>query len=150
MAEGTMKRTDIARDPGMAARLAETLRQRGPLADLSAESAAEFLRHGALLELAPGEALIREDEAATAEIYLLVEGTLLVRAKSGTLARLNHPGDVVGETAVLLSTKRTADVIAETAVRVVAIPSKVLGMPEYAQVEAGVSGAMIRDDWVKY
>jgi CRP-like cAMP-binding protein len=134
----------------MASELADALSERGPLAGVAASTAARFLRMGALLELEPGETLIREDETAAPEVYLLVEGALVVRAKSGTLARLEQPGDVVGEVAVLLSSKRTADVIAESAVSVVAIPSEVLAMPEHKEIEAGVSAAMIRDDWIKY
>jgi CRP-like cAMP-binding protein len=147
-----MKRTDIARhgDSALVARLTESLRQRGPLAGRAADSAAKVLSLSALVELDPGEALIREDEEAAPEVYLLVDGALTVRSKSGTVARLDQPGDVVGEVAVLLSSKRTADVIAESAVRVVAIPSQVVKMPEFAEVEAGISGAMLRDDWVQY
>jgi CRP-like cAMP-binding protein len=143
-----MKRKQI--DPAQATKLAETLRQRGPLAGLPVDGVATFIRQGELVELAAGEALIREGEAATAEIYLLVEGALVVKSQSGTLARLDHAGDVVGEAAVLLSSKRTADVIAESAVRVVAIPSKALSLPESAEVAAGIRGAMLRDDWVQY
>lgn len=147
-----MKRTNIAdsKNADLVNGLAETLRQRGPLAGLNADAVAGFIRLGALVALEPGEALIREDEEAAPEVYLLVEGVLAVRSKTGMIARLKNPGDVVGEVAVLLSTKRTADVVAESAVRVIAVPVKVLKMPEYAEVEAGVTGALIRDDWVQY
>lgn len=146
-----MKRTDIARSTdGLIDRLAESLRHHGPLAGVDADTTTGFIRRGALLALDPGEALIREDDDASGEVYLLVEGALTVKSQSGTLARLTRPGDVVGEVAVLLSSKRTADVIADGAVQVLAIPSKVLAMPEYAQVADGVSGAMIRDDWAQY
>ena len=143
-----MKRTEI--DPGLAARLVELLSKRGPLMGLPDDIATRLVSLGQLVELAPDEALMREDDAATPEVYLLLDGALHVRSKSGTLARLSRPGDVVGEVAVLLSSKRTADVVADGAVRVLAIPSKVLTMPEYAQVAEGVSGAMIRDDWIQY
>ena len=142
-----MKRTDI--DPALAGRLAETLRQRGPLAGLAVEAVASVVRLGALVELAPGEALIREGEVA-AEVYLLLEGALVVQSQGGTVARLDHPGDVVGEAAVLLSSKRTADVIAETAVRAIEIPSKLLALPEFAEVAISIRTAMLRDDWVQY
>jgi CRP-like cAMP-binding protein len=147
-----MKRTSIAdsKDADLVDELAEALCQRGPLAGLNADLAAAFIRLSALIELEPGEALIREDDEAAAEIYLLVKGALLVQSKSATVARLNRPGDVVGEVAVLLSSRRTADVIADSAVRALAIPAKVLTMPEYADVASGVSGAMIRDDWIQY
>ena len=143
-----MKRTEI--DPALASRLAETLRQNGPLSGLAADAAASLITLGTLVELEPGEALIREDEEAAREIYLLVEGALAVKSKSGMVARLNRPGDVVGEVAVLLSSKRTADVIADSAVRALAIPEKVLEMPEYAEVASAVGGAMLRDDWIQY
>lgn len=147
-----MKRTDIARngDPALASALAETLRQRGALAGLAANTVAGVVGLGALLELEPGEVLIREGEAAAAEIYLLVEGVFVVKTQGATVARLDHPGDVVGEVAVLLSSKRTADVIAESAVRAVAIPSKLLAQPEFAEAAAGIRSAMLRDDWVQY
>lgn len=142
-----MKRMDI--DPSLAGRLAETLRQRGALAGLAAEAVASVVRLGALVELEPGEALIREGETA-AEVYLLIEGALVIQSQSGMIARLDRPGDVAGEAAVLLSSKRTADVIAESAVRAIEIPSKVLKLPECAQVAAGIRSALLRDDWVEY
>jgi CRP-like cAMP-binding protein len=143
-----MKRKDI--DPELAGRLAETLRQHGPLAGLDADAAVSLIRLGTLVELEPGEVLIREDEEAAPEIYLLVEGALVVKSTSGTVARLNRPGDVVGEVAVLLSSRRTADVIADSAVRALAISAKTLELPEYAEVASAVGGAMLRDDWIKY
>lgn len=142
-----MKRTEI--EPTLAGQLAETLRQRGPLAALGAGAAASIVGRGTLVELEPGELLIREGEAA-AEFYLLLEGALVVQSQGGLLGRLNRPGDVVGETGVLLSSKRTADVIAESAVRVIEFQSKLLALPEFTEVAAGIRSAMLRDDWVDY
>ena len=146
-----MKRTNLASASnelvdGLAARLG----QHGPLARLGAANAASLLRLGELVALDPGEILIHEEEEARPEIYLLVEGALVVRSRTGTMARLSRPGDVVGEVAVLLSSRRTADVVADAAVRVVAIPARVLKMPEYAEAAANINGAMLRDDWVQY
>ena len=147
-----MQRTRIERldDSPLIERTAEALRQRGALGGLDAPLVARLIRLGDLIDLAKGEPLVREGEAATPEIYLLVEGALLVQSKGAFIARLDRPGDVIGEVAVLLSSVRTADVIAESAVRVVAIPSAVLSQPEFADVAAGVRGAMLRDDWVQY
>jgi sulfate permease, SulP family len=147
-----MKRTEIARQPDavLAARLAGGLRARGPLAGLDPQLAASLLQLSTLVELAPGEALIREDDAAAQEVYVLVEGALAVKSRDGPLARLDRPGDVAGEVAVLLSSRRTADVVAETPAQVLAIPASALARPEYAQVTEGISGAMIRDEWVQY
>lgn len=131
-------------------KLAEALRQRGPLAALDPVAAAKLVALGTLVELAPGEMLIREGDAPSAEVFLLVEGALVVQSGSGTLARLSRPGDVVGEVAVLLSAKRTASVVADGAVKVLAIPTPVLKMPEFSAVAAGISSAMLRDDWIQY
>jgi CRP-like cAMP-binding protein len=147
-----MKRTDIARiqDAAIAGRIAETLTASGPFAGIAVETLAQVVKAGSLIELANGEALVREGEAATPEVYLLIEGALIVQSKGAQLARLTRTGDVIGETAVLLSSKRTADVLAEGAVRVVAVPAQALTQPEFADVAAGVRSAMLRDDWVQY
>ena len=142
-----MKRTNI--DTALASQLANTLRQRGPLAGLEADVLARFVRLGALIALDPGEALMREGEVAS-EFYLLLEGALVVQAQGGTLARLDRPGDVVGEAAVLLSSKRTADVIAESPVRAIEIPGELLVLSEFREVSAGIRGTMLRDEWVQY
>ena len=142
-----MDRTDI--DPGLARQLAGALRTSGPLAGLAAEVLVKALAQGTLVELDSGEALMREGDAA-AELYVLVDGALVVQSQSGVLARFIRPGAVVGEAAVLLSSKRTADVIAESAARVVAIPAKLLALPEFTEVAAGIRGTMLRDDWVQY
>jgi CRP-like cAMP-binding protein len=133
-----------------AGRHAATLAVGGPLAGIAPDVIAAFLRFGESVELDPGEALIREGEPATPEIYLLIEGALVVQSKGAQLARLERPGDVVGEAAVVLGSKRTADVLADSAARLVAIPGKALAQPEFADVAAGVRSALLRDDWVKY
>jgi CRP-like cAMP-binding protein len=147
-----MKRTEIARieDPALAGKLAETLCARGPLAGVGAGPLAEVIRRGTLIELDAGEALIREGEPATPEIYLLIEGALVVQSQGRTLARLDRPGDVVGEVAVVLSSKRTADVTAESAARAIAISARVLALEEFADVATGIRSTMLRDDWVQY
>ena len=142
-----MRRTEI--EAALAGQIAEVLRARGPLAGLPLETLANFVRLGALTELAPGDALMREGEAAV-EFYLLLEGALVVQSQGGIVARLDKPGEVAGEAAVLLKTRRTADVVAESAVRAVAIPAGLLPMPEFAEVTAGIRSAMLRDDWVEY
>ena len=147
-----MQRTEIGQlgDPLLVERLTATLRERDPFSGVAAPLVAKLIRLGALVEVAKGEALIREGEPSASEIYLLIEGALVVQSKTAFIARLDRPGDVVGEVAVLLSSRRTADVIAESAVRVMAIPSKVISLPEFADIAAGVRGIMLRDDWVQY
>jgi CRP-like cAMP-binding protein len=147
-----MKRQDVRSfaDPALAGRLADPLSASGALAGIAASVIAAVARDSQLVELAAGEALVREGEAATAEVYLLVEGSLVVQSKAGFIARLDKPGDVIGEVAVMLSSKRTADVLAESGVRVLAVPTPLLARPEFADVAAGIRGAMLRDDWVQY
>jgi CRP-like cAMP-binding protein len=144
-----MKRTEI-RDRAVIDRLAALLHERGPLAGIAPGALATFIESAMLIELAPGEALIREGEPATPEVYLLLEGALLVQSGGAQLARLQRPGDVVGEAAVVLSQKRTADVLAEGSARLLAVPGAVLARPEFKDVAAGVRGALLRDDWVQY
>ena len=147
-----MKRVPIAEsnNPITLAQLGVSLSTNGPLAGIAPEVIVAVARAGATLELAAGEFLVREGEPATPEVYLLVEGTLGVQSKGNFIARLDQPGAVIGEVAVVLSSKRTADVVAESAVRALAIPVAVLGQPEFADVAAGIRGAMLRDDWVHY
>jgi CRP-like cAMP-binding protein len=147
-----MKRTKMSQitDAAAAGRIASQLAASGPFAGLAIETLTQVVQAGALVELANGEALVREGEIATPEVYLLIEGALIVQSKGAQLARLARTGDVIGETAVLLSSKRTADVLAEGAVHVVAVPSQTLMQPEFADVAAGVRSAMLRDDWVQY
>jgi len=147
-----MQRTDVGQlqDPALVEQLAATLCGRDTFNGIEAPLMSGLVRLGALVDLGKGETLIREGEPAASEIFLLIEGSLVVQSQSAFIARLDRPGDVVGEVAVLLSSKRTADVIAESAVRVVAIPSKAISQPEFAEIAAGVRKIMLRDDWVKY
>lgn len=137
-------------DPALARTLADALRGRDTFAALTPPVLAALLESAALLELAPGEALIRESDAVAPEVYLLIDGALAVQSQGRPIARLDKPGDVVGETAVLMQSKRTADVIADSAVRALAIPAAVLARPEFAELAAGLRQAMLRDDWIQY
>lgn len=142
-----MKRTQI--EPGAAARLAEALRHRGPLAGLPAPLLSSFIARGEWVELAAGESLMREGDVAT-EFYLLDEGALVVRSAGAIIARLDKAGDVAGEAAVIMKTRRTADVVAETPTRAVAIAGALLPLPEFADITSGIRASMLRDDWVEY
>lgn len=144
-----MQRTPIA-DLDRSAALAERLSGSGPLAGIAPEVIAGVVRASALIELAAGEFLVREGEPATPEVYLLIEGGLAVQSGGTFIARLDQPGAVIGEVAVVLSSKRTADVVAESSARALAIPVALLGQPEFGDVAAGIRGAMLRDDWVQY
>ncbi len=144
-----MKRNPVT-GPALVESLTARLCARGPLAGLAADVVAAVVRSSALVELDASEMLIREGEPVTAEIYLLIEGTLVVQSKGAFIARLDELGAVVGEAAVVLGSKRTADVVAESGVHALVVPSQVLTRPEFADVAAGIRGAMLRDDWIQY
>src|SRR5262245_49249273 len=140
---------DLA-DPVLVDRLSAQLCERGSFAGIAVPVMARVVRAGAMLELDQGELLVREGDAPTPEVFVLIEGTLAVQSKGRLIARLDQPGAVIGEVAVVLSARRTADVVAESAVRALAVPVHLLAEPEFVDVAAGVRGAMLRDDWVKY
>jgi CRP-like cAMP-binding protein len=144
-----MKRTQVT-DPAVVERVTGLLGGRPSFAGIDAARIAKLVRHGAQVDLDPGETLIREAEPGAAELYLLIEGKLLVQSKDVFIARLERPGDLIGETAVLLSSQRTADVVAETPVRVLAIAAAVIALPEFTEIAAGFRAGMLRDDWVQY
>lgn len=86
---------------------------------LSKEILANILRQGALVTLEKDCHLIREGDKSPPEMYILVEGSLAVVANDKFILRLDSPGDVVGEMAVIQSAPRSADVITETDCRLI-------------------------------
>lgn len=154
-----MRRTLLAQcgDSTLVNGIAGALRGQGSFRELEAGPIAQLAHHGTLVELDPGEALIRRDEPDTSEFYVLVEGTLVVQGASGFIARLDQPGTVVGEVAVLMAAERSADVIAQSPVRALALPSGLTSSADGAgvattlrRIMADSLGAKLRDDWVKY
>lgn len=154
-----MRRASIgaANDAGMVDGITGTLCGNGSFRQVAAAPLAELVRLGTLIELEPGEALMRQGEASTAEIYVLVEGTLVVRSNFGFIARLEQPGTVVGEVGVLMASERSADVVAESPVRALALPSELMTSTDSTgvaavlrQVMSDSLGSKLRDDWVRY
>jgi len=154
-----MRRANIGQlgDPALVQSITSALCGQEAFQRVDVEPLGKLVRLGILIELDPGEALIRQGEASVPELYVLVEGTLVVRSDLGFIARLEQPGTVVGEVAVLMATERSADVIAESPVRALAIPSDLGTSPEAVEVAPVVRlimsdslGAKLRDDWVKY
>jgi CRP-like cAMP-binding protein len=154
-----MRRTEINQlgDPALLKRLTAILRGIDSLNGIAAPLVAKLAGLGTLVELEPGEVLIHEGDQATPEIYMLLEGALVVQSKAGFIARLDQPGDIAGEVAVLMSSRRTADVVAESAVRALAFQPEILKRPEFADVSAVFHRIVSRsvsnklsDDWVKY
>ena len=73
----------------------------------------EVLKQGELLSLEAEEYLIREKDTSPPEMYILLEGSLAVISESRFILRLELPGDVAGEMAVISPAPRSADVVAE-------------------------------------
>jgi len=89
---------------------------------LSSEILASVLRQGSLVTLKKDHYVIREGSEAPPELYILVEGSLAVLSNEKFILRLDLPGDVVGEVAVIQSTPRLADVLTETDCRLIVFP----------------------------
>jgi CRP/FNR family transcriptional regulator, cyclic AMP receptor protein len=61
------------------------------------------------VDLDPGQEVVREGERGSS-IWILLSGELLVLKGSTVVNRINRPGSVIGEMAVLLGTRATASV----------------------------------------
>jgi diguanylate cyclase (GGDEF)-like protein/PAS domain S-box-containing protein len=85
----------------------------------------EVLKKGSYLEAEADTRLIRESDLDD-DIYFLLEGSLKVLSGEKLIIRLNTPGDIVGEFAVVSDSPRSADVIAEVPTRLVRISSAVI------------------------
>ena len=83
-----------------------------------------MLKKGSLVTLEKDQYLIREGDDSALELYILVEGSLVILADRKFILRLDLPGDVVGELAVIQSAQRSADVITETDCRLIALPAE--------------------------
>ena len=82
------------------------------------------LRQGSVITLEKDSYLIREGDNAPPEMYILVDGSLVIESNMKFILRLDQPGDVVGEIAVIQSLPRSADVVAEVDCRLIAFPAK--------------------------
>ncbi len=104
--------------------LIQVLRSGRYLRLLSPEILDNILRQGSDVTLKKDSYLIREGDNAPPEMYILVEGSLVIEANKKFILRLDQPGDVVGEIAVIQSTPRSADVVAEADCRLIAFPAE--------------------------
>ncbi|MFQ5560466.1 MAG: cyclic nucleotide-binding domain-containing protein, partial [Nitrospinota bacterium] len=85
----------------------------------------EVLRQGELVTVDPEEHLIRKGDASPSEMYIIIEGSLVVIAENKLILRLDMPGDVAGEMSVISTAPRSADVIAETACKLIAFSGNI-------------------------
>ncbi|MEE4144302.1 MAG: diguanylate cyclase [Halieaceae bacterium] len=91
---------------------------------LSPDILTTILRQGNLLTVEKDQYLIREGDESPPEMYVLVEGSLAIVSNGKFILRLDSPGDVVGEMAVIQSAPRSADVITESVCRLVGFPAE--------------------------
>jgi CRP-like cAMP-binding protein len=86
--------------------------------DVPGDAIASMAESSRMLRFAPGETLVRMGEESTA-MYLVTTGEAVVEMKRREVARV-QPGDVIGETAFITGSVRTATVKAgDSAVEVV-------------------------------
>jgi diguanylate cyclase (GGDEF)-like protein len=78
------------------------------------------LKSGELLD-APAGAKIVQEGATDDDMFFLLDGTVAVQSGDKVILRLNAPGDVFGEFAVVSDQPRSADVVTETRARIVRV-----------------------------
>ena len=83
-----------------------------------------------LVMLSQDEQLVHEGDKDPPEMYILLHGSLMVTSQGEFISRLESPGDVVGEQAILSPEARTMTVTAEVDSRVLAFPNDVFRVAE--------------------
>ena len=73
----------------------------------------DLVAHLPEIDVAPGDVVCHEGDQSGA-IWVLVSGTLSVTKAGVAVNRIDRPGAIIGEIAVLLGTGNTASVVAET------------------------------------
>ena len=87
----------------------------------------EILNEAFMFELGSAEHLIREGNKSDRMFYILVEGEFDVVASKKFIIRLDRPGHMIGEMAVIRPNEpRSADIIAKRPSKVIAIESSFL------------------------
>ncbi|MBI3992561.1 MAG: cyclic nucleotide-binding domain-containing protein, partial [Candidatus Lambdaproteobacteria bacterium] len=92
---------------------------------MTADILREVLREGTYLKVPKGRSIISEAQTDD-DVYFLLDGSLAVSSGSKFILRLNTPGDIAGEFAVVSSTPRSADVVAESDAELVRISSSIV------------------------
>lgn len=89
-----------------------------------------ILKQGSLLSVEKDELLIVEGDESPPELYILIEGSLAVLSQKKFILRLELPGDIAGELAILNPGPRSAEVIAEVPSRIIAFSQDVFTVDE--------------------
>ena len=99
---------------------------------LSEDILENILRQGYLLTVEKDQYLIHEGDESPPEMFMLVEGSLAIVANGKFILRLDSPGDVVGEMAVIQSAPRSADVITESVCRLIGFPAELFRIDRHS------------------
>lgn len=97
------------------------------LVELDETDKKQFINGASIAMVDAGSTVVRRGEAGT-EAYFILDGWAVagvegIRGKVVSLSSMG-PGDFFGEIAALTSTKRTADVVAESALTLMQVPAK--------------------------
>ena len=95
------------------------LRTAPALAGLSDRALEDLAHHSIQIHVRAGTFLIRQGETAF-KFFVVLDGRATVSTGDGPLARIG-PGEVVGEMALVRGQPRTADVVADTGLRLAAL-----------------------------
>lgn len=92
-----------------------------------------ILKKGNLLSLNVDDVLIREGDDSPPELFILLEGSLVVLSQEKFILRLDLPGDIAGELAILNPGPRSAQVVAEVPSRIIAFSQDVFAVDEKSE-----------------
>ena len=121
---------DLGNEPGRAATFADLDQLARELPEMSAVSAADrarVLEGATVIEVRPGDVLLRQGTTSTFAFFVL-QGRVVVKKQEGDLVRITRtarPGDQFGEVSALHGTARAATAIAEE-------PSVILRLTDHA------------------
>lgn len=85
----------------------------------------DVLNASSYIDCEPGDTIIKEG-TIDSRIYILLSGVVEVVKKGKVLARIDHPGEVFGELALINEDKRSASVVAASKAVCLAIDQKFL------------------------
>ena len=116
---------NLARSPAQLKKSLELLIGCKYFETMTADNLRQVLKKSTYLEVPAGTKLIKEGSKDD-DVYFLLKGSLAVKSGDKLILRLNAPGDIAGEFAVVSSSPRSADVVTEVPSRLVRVSSSVV------------------------
>jgi len=107
-----LKEINLADSPKLLESALKTLSGCRYFKTMSKETLKKVLQTGIHIEAPAKHYLIKEGDHDD-DVYFLIKGSLKVLAQDKVVLRLNDPGDIVGEIAVVSSLPRSADVVTD-------------------------------------